>query len=235
MKTGFGHGYHHKSGNKYYKYHGIWMPCNIEEEIDTFYDYDTELEGILIKLDMTTISYVYRSMVDKNENWAAGPGEIAVDNETDYLKTYNVGWVSYNVEKFSDKYAPLGDVEKFNYLYVRSKVKAVMNYTPCRSWIAPDECDPGKIINGYLLKTGSTWPYFKPGERQALPNKVKYTLKRYFRRNEKDDRDWWVSDLDKLGVQFYLRDCYPTWPAWWKQNWAFIYYLELWVHVLMKP
>lgn len=210
------------------------MPCNIEEEIDTFYDYDTELEGILIKLDMTTIAQVYNSMVDKNENYAVGPAEIAANNEYDYLKTYNVGQIMYNVELFSNKYAPLADVEKFNYLMVRSKVKAVKNYDVCNSWLSPPECDPGKIINGYMLKTGGTWPYLPHDKRQVLPNNVTYSHETKWWTNVKDARSWWVSDLDKLGVIFYLRDCYPTWPAWWKQNWAFIYYLELWVHVLMK-
>jgi len=183
---------------------------------------------------MTTISHVYNSMVDKNEDYAIGPEEIRHDNETDYLKTYNVGQIMYDVELFSNRWCPLIDVEKFNYLIVRSKVKAVKNYDACLSWMSPDECDPGKMINGYMLKTGGTWPYLPIDTRQVLPNKEKYTHVEKWWTNKKDSRSWYVSDLNKLGIIFYLRDCYPTWPAYYKQNWAFIYFLELWVHVTIK-
>lgn len=234
MKTGFGSGFPFKMFLKYFYYHGMKDQCYKEPELGPFGLYDTTVGAVNVKLDMTTVFHVYKSMWDKNEEYAVGPLEIMQDEEINFLKTYNFGFIGYNVEKFSEKYKPISEVKEFVCLYVGSKVRAMMTYTPCRSWRNPDECNPGKILNSYILKAGSVYPYINYDERQSLPNYQLYKHEKYFYRNLKDDRAWVPSDLDKLGVIFYLRDCYPEWPAEYKQNWAFIYYLELWVSVVMK-
>jgi len=233
-KTGFSNGFANVPTQKYYKYHGLVRECNIEPILPPYLEFPNYGKTRTYKLEMTTVAHVYNAMVDKNENYAVGPGEIFYDHEADYLKTYNVGQIMYNVEHFSTKVTPLINVESFNYLSVLCRVKAVQNYMLCDSWLTPPECDPGKIVLGYMLETGGTWPYLPYDERLALPNGITYTYGRDWLTNVKDGRSWWVSDLDKLGVIFYLRDCYPRWPAWYKQNWAFIYYLELRVNVTTK-
>ena len=44
MKTGFGHGFPHIPGTKYYKYHGFIRPCLIEPNPGPFLPVDTEPE-----------------------------------------------------------------------------------------------------------------------------------------------------------------------------------------------
>lgn len=189
---------------------------------------DIELKPISHLLHWYQDGYVYNQ--DGVETY--GPTEIAEDNETEYIWTpANAIRIAYVAELVSAIY-PLSTILSFNSLTVTIKAKGIINQTPCRCVSSGDNI-PGRIQNGYYLPTGSTYPYLEsPGE--YLPDNVTHTRVVTWNRNEKDDRDWLVSDLTSLGVMFELRSCASETSPW-DANKAIIYFLKLEVNITLKP